>query len=479
MIRKARKVLCRRFFTSIFFAFILLVACKPGKPLPTVTSSVILLPTSTPIPTSSPTPTETLVPIGININLNPNDIRQTVRQIGGGNFNHYFGNTTTATEPVSKYNIETLHTKYARVSIELQEWEPVNDNADPYAMNQQAFRDDQHNRATFELMKLFKAEGVEITASIWRVPDWLVENPQDESPRTISNAMVPEAVESIAAWLLHARDQYGVDVDYVSFNEANLGVTVLLSPEEYIGMIREGGRRFAELGLTTKWLLGDCSSIKDCLGYVQPIWSIENIRPYIGPLAFHSWDGMDVSDETITALGEWAFSQGLDVRCTEAGWDAQLWQRPAEFSDWTNARQLAISYNRVLKMSRATAFYYWEMMGNDYALNNGVKAYPALQILQQMNDAFPAGTQILGSSTNNSSVYWVAGRKPSGDFILHIVSATLAEKARITGLPNGKYGLIISTRDEITRRSESFTVTDGSVLIDIPTLSVVLIETQH
>ena len=37
---------------------------------------------------------------------------------------------------------------------------------------------------------------------------------------------------------------------------------------------------------------------------------------------------------------------------------------------------------------------------------------------------------------------------PEGDISIHVVSNTVAEKARITGLPNGKYDLVISTREE-------------------------------
>jgi hypothetical protein len=130
-------------------------------------------------------------------------------------------------------------------------------------------------------------------------------------------------------------------------------------------------------------------------------------------------------------------------------------------------------------MSRATAFYYWEMMGDDYQLNDGAKPYPAMQVLQQMSEAFPPGTKILGTTPNNSAVYWVAGQIPSGDISLHVVSNTVAERARVTGLPNGAYDLIISTRDEFGKHVQTFIVTDGTMLFDLPGFSVVLLKTQH
>jgi hypothetical protein len=470
---KINSLYVRTSFYCIVTVLLFTVACNPVKPSPTP------LPTQIPTLTDTPIPTETPIPVWVNIDIRPDEIQQTIGHIGSGNFIHYFGGTTSSIEAVSMMNIEQLQPQFSRVSMELQEWEPMNDNDDPMLMKPEAFYDDRHNHATFELMKSLNEKGVEITASIWRVPGWLVEDPQDESARTIAHSMYPEAIESIAAWLLRARDRYGVEVKYISFNEANLGVTVYLSPEDYVEMIRVGGNRFTELGLKTKWLLGDCASIKGCLEYIKPIWAIKDIRPYIGPLAIHNWDGTIVSDDTITALGEWAMDQGLEVRCTEGGWDAQLWQRSSEFSGWTNARQLAASYNRVLKMSKATVFYYWEMMGNDYQLNDGVNAYPVMQVLQQMSEAFPRGTKILATSPNNPAVYWVAGRVPSGDISLHVVSNTIAEKAQITGLPNGAYDLFISTRDKFGEYKQLFDITDNKLLFDLPGFSVALLKTHH
>jgi hypothetical protein len=452
---------------------VILMACKPVEHSPTLT------PIHTPLPSNPPPPTQTPIPVGVTIKIYADEYQQTIGQIGGGNFIHYFGGSTSATEAVSQMNIDLFQPKYARVAIELQEWEPVNDNTDALSMDQAGFIDDQHNHATFELMKQFKENGVEITASIWRVPDWLVEDPQDESPRIIARGMYPEAVESIAAWLLHARDTYGVEVDYVSFNEANLGVTVILTSQDVVEMIRTGGERFAELGLKTKWLLGDCSSIRGCLEYVEPVWAVQDIRPYIGPLAFHNWDGTSVSDQTIQALGDWAVEQGLDVRCTEGGWDAQLWQRSEEFAGWPNARQLAISYVRTLKLSRAAAFYYWEMMGQDYQLNDGVKPYPVMQVLLQISDAFPPGTQIVKTSSNKPAIVWAAGKTPSGDLSLVTVSSTASDTARVTGLPNGLYDIFTSTREGFGTLSGTYDVTDGTLTFSIPGFSVVLLQSHH
>jgi hypothetical protein len=407
----------------------------------------------------------------------PDQKRQTISHLSSGNFVHRWGKSTTATEPISNMNIAVLQPRFARVSIELGDWEPVNDNADPLQMDPSVFVDGAYNHAAFELMKQLRAKGVEIIATVWHVPDWLVQNPEVASPRIISRSMYPEAIESIAAWLLHAKDVYGVEVSYVSFNEANMGIDVLLSSEDYVQMIRLGGRRFAELGLTSKWLLGDCFSIGVCLDYVKPIWKAEDIRSYLGPLAFHNYDADTNSDERLGALGDWAAEQGLETRSTEASWDPELWRRPQILPLWDHAHQLMLSFNRTIKLTRATTLYYWQMLGSDNPLNDGSQPYMAMELLRQLSEAFPPGSQVVGTSPNSSQITLFAARTPDGGFGVHLVSQTLdknsaPEELRIHGLPEGEYVLHLSEDGRLNQNPKRLAAQQGSLAFALPGSSV-------
>jgi hypothetical protein len=407
----------------------------------------------------------------------PDQPRQTISQIGSGNFNHRFGQSTSATEPVSELNIAVFQPRFARVAMDIGNWEPVNDNADALEADPSAFVDDRYNHATFEFMQQFQAQGVEFIASVFYVPDWMVENPEDNSQRIIFPTMYPEAIESIAAWLVHAKESYGVEVSYCSFNEANLGFYQLLSSDDYIQMIRLGGQRFAELGLKTKWLLGDCYQIGGCVDYAEPIWETDDIRPYLGPFAFHNYDADTNTDENLTALGDWAADQGLDIRVTEAGWDGDLMRRPKILATWENARQLMLSFNRTLKTTKATTFYYHEMMGRDYALNDGSQPYPSMEMLRQLNEAFPPGAQIVGTSDNTNDIVLVAARTPDGGFGVHLVNVSLAkddapDEVRIDGLPEGEYQLHLSVDGNLDQLAQSITARAGSLNFALPDSSV-------
>ncbi len=441
-----------------------LPACQPAATLPTATPA----PSYTPTPSPRPSPT----PIPVSIKLN--DIRQTIRHVGSGNFIHRYSQLETATEPVSKLNLEVLQPRFARVDISLDRWEPTNDNPDPMRMDAGAFIDDGDIRGTFELMKLLKERGVELTASIWEVPDWLVEDPAVSSARLIPRPMYPEAIESIAAWLLRARQEYGAEVDYVSFNEANLGVDILLTPQDVVALVKLAGPRFAELGLKTKWLLGDCSNIKSCLEYIRPIWAEKSIRPYLGFLAFHSWDGLDVSDQRFEEIAAFAAQEGLEVRCTEAGWDPSLWQRPEQFPRWGTALRLAAVYSRALKLSRATAMYYWEMFAEDYPLSDGKTPYPSLNLLRQMNDSLPPGSQILGTSPDGANRFILAAKAPTG-IVIFLINTSLKDTVLLSGLPDGNYDFLVYDDTTEHPTAQTISIRDGSLTFELPGFSMILL----
>ncbi|HEY5956763.1 MAG TPA: hypothetical protein VIV60_09430 [Polyangiaceae bacterium] len=375
-------------------------------------------------------------------------------------------------------NLALLQPRFARVDIQLAEWEPHNDNSDALQADPAAFVDADHNHATFMLMQQLRAASVELSASIWLVPDWLVQNPDVDRLRIIDRTMYPEAIESIAAWLLRAKQAYGVDVDFVSFNEADVGgISVLLSPDDYVELIRQAGARFSELGLKTKWLLGDCASIGACLDYAKAIWAVEDIRRYLGPFAFHSYDATRSPDTRLTAVGDWATEQGLETRCTEGGWNSELWRQPGQYPTWENAHQLMIAYNRTIKMTKATTFYYWEMMGRDFSLNDGNHPYKAMELLLQLNRAFPAGSQVVNTSPNTNNIVLFAARTPDGGFGVHIVNTSLVDdnipdEVKLNGLPEGNYQLHVFEESNLEQPPESVTTSNGSVTFMLPGYSV-------
>jgi O-glycosyl hydrolase len=459
---------------------VVLTSCMPplqSMPAPTGTApepSATSLPASA-VPTSSPSPlaqTQTPVPNYRELVVSPDQPRQTMREVGGGNFINYFGQARTSFEPVSELNWQTLTPKVMRVGMELGDWEPKNDNTDPGEANADGFIDEPESyiRATFELMRRAQADRAVIIASIWRIPAWLVENPEDENGKIVIRDNYPELVESITTWLLRARDEYGVNVDYISFNEANLGITVLFSPTDAIELIRQAGARFDAQAISSKWLLGDTSNMAEAVAYSEPIWNAGDIRPYLGPLAFHSWDS-GAGDGTLEEIGSFAEKNGLEVWCTEAGWDSSQWQRSKEFPTWSHALNLAAIYTRTLKSTRASTYLYWQMSGDDYAINNGVTPYPALVILAEIQKKLPHGAVVVQTGKDFGGITYVAAKVDGGVNFL-AVNSSLKETFIVRGLPDGIYDLKIANRELKNELVGTVEVKNGSGVVELQSFSV-------
>ena len=110
---------------------------------------------------------------------------------------------------VSQFNVDTLPMQHSRVRICLEDWEPDNDDDDPRTFYWPSFYDEGFNQGVFQFMQMAQQQGMILVASIREVPDWIVSNPESSRQRYIPFEMYPEMIESLAAWLLTARDESG------------------------------------------------------------------------------------------------------------------------------------------------------------------------------------------------------------------------------------------------------------------------------
>ena len=424
-------------------------------------------------PTTPTTPPASEVAIAVDASRT----RQTIEDVGGGNFIHTFAQVSAGLDPIGRFNLEGIRPGHIRLRMALEGWEPQNDDGNPSRAAAGGFRDDEFNHGAFLLAQEAAARGIELTASIWDVPGWMVSNPGSERNRKIPPELYPELAESMGEWLRTARDVYGADVAHVSFNEADIGVNVSLSSAEHAALIADVGSRLAARGLRTKWLLGDCSNMAGCVAYARPIWESPAARPYLGVFAFHSWDS-SASDSTLTGLYDFARSTGLPIRTTEGGWDAQLWQRPDQFPTWTNALHLATVYARVLRLTGASTLQYWQMLGRDYMLNDGASGYPAWLVVRQMQQQMPAGSQVVETSGDRGLLYSLAVRD-GGDFVLHLVNGGAADQlVAVSGLPAGSYRQV---RSSAAGSDQELAPVNGgaTVSLTLPRESLTLLTTRR
>ena len=453
---------------------LLLGACRPALPTPSQAP-----PSPTPAPSAAPSPTvlPTIHGAQIIVQVDPSLLLQVLHTVSGGNFIHNYSQMKAPLDPVSSYNLDHLPMQQARVRISLEEWEPENDNVEPQNINWPAFKDEGNNHLAFLLMQELQKRGIQIVATVWDIPAWMTPASTAKTNKFIPYNMYPEVVESIAAWLKYAQDKYAVNVAYISFNEPNVGVNVSLSAREYIQMIKTAAPRLAGLGLSTRWLLGDTSNFVGSVFYASTIWSEESIRPYLGPLAVHSWDS-GVKDATLQDIAAFAQQAGLEVWCSEAGWDPFLYTRPDEFPTWNNAIRLAAVYSRMLKLARVSVILYWEMMGNDYWLNDGTKTFPSFAVLEQLGQHLPKGSQVVWTSPDAGGVYSFAAFG-GGNFVLYLVNNNPQPAVvQVNGLPGGSYTHLQSTEQEIGKIVGTMQAGSEPALVTLPASSFNLFFSQ-
>lgn len=413
----------------------------------------------------------------LTIFVEPNITHQTIKDVTGGNFINVFSGTTEPLEPVSLYNLENLDVAVARVRMTLEEWEPVNDDGDPEHFNWEAFQDTKFNRATFLLMQVLQARGTEIIVTSWDLPDWLVANPDKDTLRFVPYELYPEMVETITAWLLTARDQYGVEPEYVSFNEPDVGAYVSIAPFEAIMLIEQAGHRFDEVGLETKWLIADTSNIDGSVGYARSIVKNESIQPYLGVFANHSWDS-DSPDKDYIEVRQFALQNDLEVWSTETGSHAFSWRTPERFPTYAYAVELARIYSRVLKLTGTSAILYWEMMGADYWINDGSEPYPSFHVIRQLGEQIPPGSVIVETSNNTEYFYSVAAQAPDHFVVFMVNTGEEPLTVSVEGLPDGEYTHVQTTESELEVLTGKYEIPRENVPLQVPGMSIHILTTK-
>lgn len=467
-----------RVLALILVLLSLIAGCSTAtpQPAPEITSTPQAV-AATLIPEPLSIPATMIDGSHLTLFVEPRITHQTIKDVTGGNFINVFSGTTDPTEPVSRYNLEHLPVRVARVRMTLEDWEPVNDDSDPENFAWESFQDNDYNHATFLLMQELQARGTEIIATSWDVPDWLVSNPDKSTQRFVPYENYPEMVEMVAAWLVHARDEYGVEPEYVSFNEPDVGAYVSIAPFEAAMLIEQAGKRFDELGIRTKWLIADTANIDGSAAYARSLLKNQNIHPYLGVFANHSWDS-DSPDSDYLEVRNFALENNLELWCTETGSNAFSWQTPEKFPTYAYAVELARIYSRVLKLTGASAILYWEMMGSDYWINDGTKPYPSFNVIRQLGEQIPSGSVIVETSSNTESFYSVAAQAPEHFGLFLVNTGEQALTVTVEGLPVGTYTHIQTTETEAEKTLEAYSVPDETVSIRIPGMSVHFLTTK-
>ncbi|WP_372949070.1 hypothetical protein [Mariniphaga sp.] len=399
----------------------------------------------------------------VKIKIYPEIEQQKIVSIGG---NYCQANyTDNAWDAVGELTLREFRPSHVRLALPLQFREQNYSTYKAEKINEQPVIVTLH-----ETMQRMKEEfGVSnFTISVWRVADELVENPDRDNKRRIKSDKYEEVIDMIVAFLVKAKEEYGVEADYFSFNESDGGYMTIFSPEESIRFFKMAGERFRKAGLKTKFLWADTAQTKGTVEFATMIAADSTIWKYLGPLCFHSWWSEEIPNSEFERIAGLAEAWDKEVWCNELGFDAMAWRQRGMNATYDYALRFAKISHRMMKYAKVAVSQYWTWQNNYSIMSADTETkYPSYFITKHKVEYLNSGTQIVYSTSSDPDVFAIAGIHPNGKKVIQLIN-TKNKPVEIETEGFGNLKKIVSTTEnnlweEKTAQKQIITVDAESV----------------
>lgn len=388
---------------------------------------------------------------------------------------------------VIDYCLENLRVAFGRVEFPWGQWDQLQ-HPELYAGQPQGrgisgANPADHIRRSAEMARRLKEIGMPVIVSAWFPPMWAGNQTTRSDGTSRAYSLKPEEqdriFESIASYLIYLKKEYGCEPDYFSFNESDLGINVVHTPEEHRDFIKNFGKYMASQGLKTLMLLGD-NSDATTFDFIVPALNDPEALRYVGAISFHSWRGCD--DET---LKKWAAASrqiNVPLIVGEGSTDAAAHQYAGIFNESTFALYEINLYTRICAISQPLSILQWQLT-SDYSLLWGDGIYNSAgplrptqrffnikQLAATPADSFAIPTTVDKDNVNVASFINIA----RGESAVHIVNNAASCPAVITGLPaSSTYAVVQITNTGSNSDSMCLPVVNGKVEVNMPAESFV------
>lgn len=373
---------------------------------------------------------------------------------------------------VIDYCLNNMRVAFGRVEMPWRIWDGEGEKND-------------HIRRSAEMAKTIKAQGMPLIVSCWNCPTWAVNKTTRYKGTSVAYSLKPEQkskiFESLTSYLLFLKKNYGAEADYFSFNESDLGIDVVFTPEEHRDFIKEFGQYMADKGLKTLMLLGD-NSDATTYDFIVPALNDPAAHKYIGAISFHSWRGCD--DKT---LARWAAASrqiNVPLIVAEGSTDAAAHQYAGIFNETTFALYEINLYTRICAISQPWSILQWQLT-SDYSLMWGDGIYGSTGPLRPTQRFFnikqlsmtPANSFAIPAKVGKDNINVAAFVKTAtGEGTVHIVNNAASCTARVTGLPaTATSAVVYITNDKQHAEATLYAVNNGSIDVNMPADSFVSI----
>jgi hypothetical protein len=401
----------------------------------------------------------------------------------GGNFRLQ---NPFADPQVIDYCLDSLRVAYGRVEMPWRSWQPE-ENSRPLE-DALAGKLDERVKAAMNMAQRLKKLGMPVIVSAWFPPAWSIDGKPEDYPRRggvqafrLDPKKVQHIYKSLTDYLLALKKLYGVEATAFSFNESDIGIDVLHTPEEHAAFIKGLGSYMASEGLSTKLLLGD-NSDATTYEFILPAMRDPATHPYIAAVSFHSWRGCD--DAT---LEKWAAaSRELNVPLIvgEGSTDAAAWVYPQIFKESTFALYEINLYVRIAAICQPQSILQWQLT-SDYSILWGGGVYGSegkleptqrywnlKQLASTPEQAFAFPVNSSKKEVNTAAF----GNIAWGEYVVHAVNNGAARSAVIKGLPAGKAAIKVYVTNQEQGMKEMSTykfLPEGNLEVQLPAMSFV------
>jgi O-glycosyl hydrolase len=359
---------------------------------------------------------------------------------------------------VIQYIMDNMRVAFGRVALPWNVWQPEENSPPPLLADTNgavipaadAGRGLGMNSIVpaLEIAQKLARQKISMIISCWSPPSWAVLSSAGGRGQHLDPAKWDAICKSIGSYLIYLRDHYGAEPLYFSFNESNIGINVLQTPEEHAEAIKKLGAYFKSIGLKTRMLLGDTGDAIP-VNFIQTALNDPAAVPYIGAVSFHSWRG--ATDEQYQKWTDAAQRLNVPLFDAEGGNDAQASSYPNVFQEGWYALDEAAEYVRIMRICQPESILEWQLT-QDYSVlksdgNGGLQPTQRFHNLKQFN-LTPVGSAWIPAQSSSALVLPAAAVDQFRNiYTVHLVNNGAERPVTLSGFPAAVTQMVVYVTD--------------------------------
>jgi hypothetical protein len=372
-----------------------------------------------------------------------------------------------------RYNLDHLRVAWGRVAMPLDRWQPDEDAEPVGAAATNALNGNV--RESMEMAQQLARKNIPMIISDWAAPGWALAT--NSSSRRGSARINPEkwdkVCQAIGSYLEYLKKNYGAEPVLFSFNESDMGINVLQSPQEHADAIKRLGSYFMAHGLKTRMLLGDTGNPTGDK-FIDVALADPEAAKYIGAVSFHSWLSGTVGQ--YTHFSDAARQLHVPLLAAEGGLDPSAHQYRAIFLEpWFCVAEIA-QYVEICRVAQPLSILHWQLT-SDYSIltggNDGQPLQPAERFwnIKQLGMTAPDSLAVPITCDNPRVIACAFADHES--CVVHLVNNGAARTATISGLPPGvkEMRVFVTDRRRGMQETGHVPVVRGAVEVPLGSLS--------